>query len=298
MQIKRLDLKVGFACNNYCKFCVQGNKRKSCFFKDKELLKRKIEESHKICNEIVFTGGEPTLHKDLFELIEFAKKLGYSNIQIQSNGRMFAYLDFCKEVIKRGATEFSIALHGHLPSLHDWLTSVKGSFYQTVKGICNLKSLNQRVITNTVITKSNFRHLPQIAKLLIDLGVDQYQFAFPHALGRAKENFHSIIPRKKMVISYVKEGLQVGRIYKIMGYTEAIPYCFMQGYWEHISERIIPPTKIVDLDKEIENYEEVRVKEGKKKGRICRDCKLYSLCEGPWKEYPENFGWEEFKPIK
>ena len=24
---KRVDVKVGFSCNNYCKFCVQGDKR-------------------------------------------------------------------------------------------------------------------------------------------------------------------------------------------------------------------------------------------------------------------------------
>lgn len=296
LNYKRLDLKIGFMCNNYCQFCVQGNKRNICPAQDKGLLKDELSKAKAMCNGVVFTGGEPTLQKDFFELVEFAKNLGYANIQIQTNGRMFAYLDFCREAIKRGATDFGPALHGHIPALHDYLTSVKGSFLQVTKGIYNLKLLGQRVITNTVITRSNFRHLPKIAQLLVSLRVDMYQFAFPHALGRAGQNFFCVVPRKSMIMPYVREGLEVGRRAGIMGYTEAIPHCFMEGYLGHIAERIIPSTKIVDLDLRIEDYKKVRIKEGKKKGPLCKKCKYYSDCEGPWKEYPENFGWKEFIP--
>ncbi len=294
---KRADIKVGFLCNNRCKFCAQGNKRKIFGNKPTQQIKEELEKARQICNEVVFTGGEPTLHKDFLKFVEYAKRLEYEVIQIQSNGRMFAYKSFCKETIKAGANEFALALHGHIPSLHDHLTSSQGSFGQTVNGIRNLKLMGQRVITNTVITKSNFRHLPEIAKLLIYLNVDQFQFAFVHPIERAKENFESIVPRMKMIMPYVKKGLEIGIKAGKGVMTEGIPYCLMQGYEDYVAEKIIPETKIFESDFIVESYTDHRQKEGKKKVPFCKKCKYYMICEGPWREYPERFGWGEFKPV-
>lgn len=295
--MKRIDLKVGFLCNNNCLFCVQGHKKKFGN-KEKKYLINAIEESAKKYKGIVFTGGEPTIRKDLTSLMRYAKKFGYKTIQIQTNGRMFAYMDFCKKIIKAGATEFSPALHGHVPKLHDYLTNCKGAFYQTIQGIKNLKQLGQFVLTNTVITKSNYRHLPQIAELLIGLKVDQVQFAFVHALGNAGDNFDSVVPRKKLVAPYVKKAIDLCVLNKVAVMIEAIPNCIMSGYEGFSSERVIPDTKIYDLDSVIEDFEKVRKEEGKKKGPRCVSCLYYKKCEGSWREYPEHYGWGEFIPIK
>ncbi len=211
---------------------------------------------------------------------------------------MFAYQDFCLEMIKAGCTEFALALHGHTPECHDYLTSSQGSFEQTVRGIINLKNLKQRVITNTVVTKSNYRHLPEIAKLLVSLDVDQFQFAMVHALGRAKENFDSIVPRFYLIEPFVKKGLEIGIKAGKKVMTEAIPYCFMKGYEDYVAERIIPETKIFDADFVVENFTISRKVEGKMKGKKCKKCVFYKICEGPWREYPERFGWEEFAPVE
>ncbi len=295
---KRVDVKVGFSCNNRCLFCVQGRKRFEIGDFSKEEIYKKLEESRKIADSIVFTGGEITIRKDFFELVRYAHKLKFNIIQIQTNGRMFAYKKFCEEAIKAGANEFSPALHGHKPQLHDFLTRSRGSFEQTTKAIKNLKSLNQYVLTNTVITKSNFRHLPEIAKLLVDLGVDQYQFAFVHPVGTAGEYFERVVPRMKLIEPYVKKGLDIGIAAKKVVMTEAIPYCIMKGYEDYIAEKIIPVTTIYDANFVVENYTEFRITEGKKKGPQCKKCKYYDVCEGPWREYPERYGFDEFEPVR
>jgi len=295
--MKKADIKTGFLCNNNCKFCVQGDK-KHLGNKSTEEIKKILREAAKDCQIVVFTGGEPTIRADIIELVEYAKKLKFKVIQIQSNGRMFVYKDFCKKIIKAGANEFALALHGHIPQLHDYLTSVKGSFEQTVQGIKNLKSLGQRVIMNTVITKSNYRHLPEIAKLLINLRVDQYQLAFVHPLGNAKKNFDSIVPLMSLVQPYVKLALELGIKAGIKVMTEAIPYCLMKGYEKYIAENIMPKMKIFEKNLIIEDFEKSRRKEGKAKGPQCKKCRYFFQCEGPWKEYPERFGFSEFKPIK
>ena len=294
----RVDLKVGFSCNCRCNFCVQGDKRLQYKDKSPEQLRKLIEENYsRGIKEIVFTGGECTVRKDLAELIMHARKTGYKLIQIQTNGRMFYYMDFCKSMIDAGATEFAISIHGSCPEIHDEMTRAKGSFGQIAQGIKNLRQLNQRVMTNTVITKQNYKDLPNIAKLLVSLDVDQFQFAFVHILGTADKNKNTVVPRKSDIMPYVKEGLDIGIRAGKKVMTEAIPYCFMKGYEDYIAERIIPVARVEDATLAIENYTDFRQNEGKAKSEKCKECRHHELCEGPWKEYPELFGWDEFIPV-
>ncbi|UZE93287.1 MAG: radical SAM protein [Candidatus Nealsonbacteria bacterium] len=299
--MRRIDLKIGFQCNNRCRFCVQGNKREICPNRSDEEVRAILRKEVKDHQGVVFTGGEPTIRKELAEWVKYAKELGYEAIQIQTNGRMFAYKDFCSKVIRAGADEFSPALHASNAKVHNYLTRVSGSFEQTVQGIKNLKSLGQYILTNTVITKPNYKDLPNLAKLLVDLGVDQFQFAFMHinqTIARNPQLIKEIVPKHSEVEPYVKKGLQTGIKAGVKVMTEAIPYCFMKGYEQYIAEKVIPDTTVFDNDLEIDNYGYYRKTKGKVKGPACSHCKYYKICEGPWKEYPEIFGWDEFKPIK
>jgi len=299
--MRRVDIKVGFQCFNRCRFCVQGDKRYKFPDRTSEEIKEILRKSRRRAEGVVFTGGEPTFRpKELLEWVRYAKELGYKVIQIQTNGRMFSYLSYCKEIIKAGANEFSPALHGSTPKIHDYLTRAPGSWEQTVQGIKNLVSLHQRVITNTVITKPNYKDLPNLAKLLVSLRVNQFQFAFIHINNIIASNpklIEEIVPRKTEVMPYVKKGLQIGIDAGVKVMTEAIPYCFMKGYEKYVAERVIPESDVFDADFVVKDYSNYRKNQGKVKGPNCKKCKYYKICEGPWKEYPQIFGWSEFKPV-
>lgn len=296
--LKKADIKIGFLCNNNCLFCVQGDAKKKIGSPSAAEIKRTLKQASRDCRIAVFTGGEPTIRNDIMELVAFAKKLKFPIIQIQSNGRMFASKNFCKKIISAGANEFALALHGHIRQLHDYLTGSPNSFRQICLGIENLKSLGQPVLMNTVVVKSNYRHLPAIAKLLIGLEVDQFQFAFVHPLGSAAKNFDSIVPRKSLAIPYLKKALDIGRYFNKKAMTEAVPACFLEGYEDCISESVMPAMKIFEIDRIIPNFTKVRIAEAKAKGINCPKCKYFKTCEGPWKEYPKKFGWDEFVPVK
>ena len=298
MERKKLDIKIIFQCNNHCDFCAQGNKRSFIKMKTKdEIIKALKDGKKKNVNSVVFTGGEPTLHPNIIELIEEAKNLGYKFIQLQTNGRTLSDIEFLKKLKKAGVNEISPALHGSKPEIHDTLTHSPGSFKQTVKGIINSKKLGLYVLTNSVITSLNYKDLPDLAKLLVYLAVDQFQFAFIHIIGTAWENRKWIVPRKTDILPYLYKALDIGIKKGIRCYTEAIPYCLMKGYEECISEKIIPDGPVVDADVFVENYGDYRRTEGKIKHEKCKKCFYYNVCEGPWREYPELFGWDEFKPI-
>jgi len=296
--LKRVDIKTGFVCNNNCLFCVQADNK----FKGNrslEDIKKNLIEMIETCQGVVFTGGEVTIRPDFFEMIKYAKKIGYKVIQIQSNGRMFSSLEFCKNAMKAGATEFSPAIHGYCQEQHDYLTRAKGSFNQVVKGIKNFKKLGGIVLTNTVVVKSNYRDLPKLAKLLVKLNVDQFQFAFVHANGNAMDNFDSIVPYKSLAAPYIKRGLQIGIDAGIVVMAEAMPLCLLEGYEVYSSEKYIPETIVRGTEMQnTDDFSRLRREEGKMKFPKCRKCKYDDICEGPWKEYPEKRGDSEFVPVK
>lgn len=295
---KRADVKVGFACNNHCNFCVQGDKRYK--FKPRtleeiqDILKKEYNND---CKSVVFTGWEPTLHPNLIEVISFARDLGFLEIQIQSNGRNFSKIEYVEKLLEAWVTEFSPSIHGFQRETHDSQVWANGAWDEVVRGLINLRKLRQRIIINSVITKDNYKEIPELAALLIKIWVTQFQFAFVHILWSADTNKEVVVPRKTDILPYVYKALDLAKKHNIPAFTEAIPYCLMQGYEWAISENIMPETTVVDAECRTESYADYRWNLWKAKREECKKCIKYNVCEWPWKEYPEMYGWDEFIPI-
>jgi radical SAM protein with 4Fe4S-binding SPASM domain len=297
LQNTRLDVKVGYSCNNLCRHCVQGNKRRESPDKDTPTVKKILSDSFaEGLKEVVFTGGEPTIRKDLPELVRFAKDLGFENIQIQTNGRMFASKSFTETMVDAGMTQLSPALNGHTEEIHDYLSRVPGSWRQTVSGMINVSEYDVSIVTNSVVSKPNYRFLANLAEVLVKLGVSQYQLAFPHPAGRSYQNFDSIVPYKSLAVPFIHRGLDVGLDAGIPVMTEALPYCHMDGYERQVGELFSPSGTVYDLTMQ-RDFKKWRVTMGKWKGEKCRDCCFFRICEGPWKEYVEKRGDSEFIPV-
>lgn len=295
--IKRLDLKLGFACNNNCLSCPQAHRKHLANLSTeevKEQLRLGIEDG---ANEVVLTGGEPTIRKDIVEIVSHAKSLGYEYIQLQTNGRMLSYMPLSRRLVKAGVTEFGPALHGHTPEIHDYITRFPGAFAQVIRGIRNLKELDQNVLMNSVIHKLNYRHLESLVSLFTDLNVDQAQLAFIHPVGNARENFDLLVPRKSDAMPFIHRALEIGKQNRLRMMVEAYPFCFMKGYEKYCSELYMPPVEIRDAEGYVRNFDKLRRETGKIKFPQCRNCRFDYVCEGPWREYPERFGSHEFMPV-
>jgi MoaA/NifB/PqqE/SkfB family radical SAM enzyme len=293
---RRLDLKLGFACNNRCVFCAQGDKRKSCGARPYDVLVEELARARPECSGVVFTGGEPTLHKQLLRLVSAARALGYSSIQLQTNGRMLAYPSVVEKLVDAGVTEFSPSLHGSCADVHESLTAARGSFRDSLSGIANAVGSGAVVITNTVITKDNTDRLSEIVALLGSVGVQQAQLAFVHPVGTALERFEEVVPRLPDVVAPLRQARTVAGELGMRLVTEAVPLCFLSGMEELAVEETIPDTTVVDLAGRLD-YSSWRVSEGKAHGPPCSSCAAVRRCEGPWREYPERWGWNEFQSL-
>jgi len=290
---RRLDLKITYQCNNSCRLCVQGDKRRR-FPENPTLrsLKKILKEQRETCDEVVFTGGEPTVHPDFLRLVRAAKGDGYK-VQIQTNGRMFAYPDFARRVMRLGADSFGISLHGPNAKTHDFLTGVPGSFVQTTRGIINLLALGASPATNTVINKHNYRRLVKMVDLFHDLGVVQFQLSYPHILGGALRHRKALVLKKSVVVPFVLKAIDRGLKYGMVPKVEAIPACFLGPHKDRLTDAEIPGTWVWEVTG-ASDFTTWRKAEGKAKGDVCRTCRLNQICEGPWQEYVTYYGWDEF----
>ncbi|RLI98191.1 MAG: hypothetical protein DRO99_01370, partial [Candidatus Aenigmatarchaeota archaeon] len=298
-KIKRmLFLKLGYICNNNCLFCVTGNNRPKDFI-DFGILRKKLIRDVEDYDEVILSGGEPTIKKDFFDIMEIAFRMGYK-IKVQTNARMMSYPGFSKRLAKYNAS-FSVFLCGHDDKMHDNITGVKGSFRQTLKGIENLKHVAESMEGKIMITKKNYRYLPKICRLYANMGIEDVRVVFLTPLGSAKRNFDEIFPLYSDITPFLKESMNFLDKEGIDFRTEGIPYCFIEEkYFTNIAEYLeqcpfegsYPRTPDQDYNCILER------KRQKTKFAICKECKHFDVCEGVYTEYAKRMGNKGFKPLR
>lgn len=290
---KKIEIVVGYKCNQNCKFC-------SIKFRDYEKsFSQIIEEIDKAAKEnayeINFTGGEPTLRKDLFKLISYAQKKA-KIVRITTNGEILSYEKYTKKLVESGLKGAIFSLHSSNPKIHDFLTNVNGSWKLCIKGIKNLsKFQNQLISINTVITKLNYKDLPNLESFLSEnFEIKTHCIIFPTIEGNLLKNLY-LLPSYEEVAPYVIKALEIARKNGVIAWAFNIPPCYLPGYEKATSimnykTKIYWEKDVTDLDK--------KKKEGNIKLSECKSCKIKVLCQGIPTRYIKKFGPPKIKPIK
>jgi pyruvate-formate lyase-activating enzyme len=296
---RRLELLVGYTCNNNCKFCYVFDDRKK--YKDKttkELKKDLIEARKRGTKELAFLGGEASIRPDVIELIRFARKQGFKEVKLTTNGRMLSYTKFAKRAIKAGLTKVLFSIHGSNAEIHDNLTQVKGSFNQIIQGVKNVKKYNVIIETNSTITKSNYKDLPNMAELFDKLEMLSSEFIFVFPYGNALHNFDEIVPRYVDATPCMIKAVKIGMKSKTKILMRYLPFCVLPEYELYIAELYDPPER-EQIGPNIETLDVINARKTIDRAKLdfCKECKFEILCEGPWRIYPEFRGTNEFKPI-
>lgn len=302
-KINKTVIITGYRCNNNCRFCIDSEKRSLQNKDSKEIKMEMILAKKQGSTYLELIGGETTIRPDIIGLIEFAKNLGFETVAMATNGRMLAHKDFSKKLIEAGITSLIFSIHGHDARLHDSLTRAKGSFDQLRLGIANLKEMGfSNIHSNTTIVRQNFKKLPEIARLLIDLGIKGSEFIFADpTYGGVFVDFEKMMPKISKVAPYVHRALDMGNKNKVNFTIRYVPLCYFKKYFYQISElREVKyfHTKHFAPDFINEDVEGSRKSIARIKPMKCLKCSEYDRCEGIWREYLKNFGEEELKPIK
>jgi pyruvate-formate lyase-activating enzyme len=118
---------------------------------------------------IRFSGGEPTLYKELPALVGRCHNGGVERIAISTNGT--ASLSYYKRLVNAGLDDICISLDAVIPSLAQKMAGVTNPPWENV--IRNIRELSRLtyVTTSIVLTPSNAQHAKDIIRFSSDLGV-------------------------------------------------------------------------------------------------------------------------------
>ena len=300
---ERVVIFTGYKCNNHCRFCCAGHKRQIGNLSTIQ-IKRALEDARKNkATYVDFIGGEATIRKDIFELVRYAKELGYDTIKTTTNGRMYSYKWFAKIIVEEGLNGCIFSIHGHNAELHDYLTRSKGAFEQAMQGIRNLQKLGVYVETNTVIARPNYKFLPKVEELFIGLGIDNSEFVWldTDPSGYAFTDFEGMVVTLTEMEPFLHKTLDIGRKHNIKHIAaNYVPLCYMQGYENHVVNLFFEPEEIEHRAKDFVDLDVVKHRKqlARVHGPQCMECKYRNICEGIWKQYANKLGFKELRAIK
>lgn len=120
---------------------------------------------------LIFLGGEPTLHPDLAAAVKTARKIGFESITIDTNG--FLFHDILEKLSPQEVDFFSFSLDGATRSTNDRLRG-DGCYDHCIAGI--RKAVDKGFHTSLIYTVSsaNLDELKDMPPLLAELGVDRF----------------------------------------------------------------------------------------------------------------------------
>ena len=264
----------------------------------KREIKRLVKSGkHK---RISLSGGEPTIRKDLCKVVETVKQYGAGIIEIQTNAIELKDKKIVQALKKSGLNKVFVGLHSHIPRIHDSLLMRNNAFSDCLEGIKNAINANLEVILNPVITKKNYKQLPDFIKFVSReiFGVSSISLSVVQPRGRARENIY-LVPRYKLLDPYVKEALKLGKENNIVINN---PYCGLPlciGGWSQNLDQCVEFS---------ENFTKIKNKSitgssilpyvEKIKPESCLLCSLFDYCNGVWREYAELYPLTDLKPVK
>lgn len=299
----KIESLIIFRCNCNCIMCSTGLQIKRSLgssdyhaIRPADDVKKDIDKAKKMnARGFAFSGGEPTLRKDLPDLARYAKKVGLPHIEVQSNGRIYVYKEYCKKLIDSGVNNFVISFHSPYEEVHDKMMGVKGTYKQVVQGIKNLNDLGQKVKINIVLTKFNYQHLEEHIKFLLKFKVEEFRFTMAMIEGNVINNPKSIIAKMSEVGPHICRGIDIVKG-RVGCYVYNMVPCLLPGHEEYINDLGQLDTILVGPEFET-SLDESR--KGKKVKSIkCKSCKYNNKCYGVWRSYAELFGLDELKPVK
>lgn len=163
------EIALTYRCNNACRFCYAYSPYRDTGEMTTEEVKRVIDiivDDAKVPS-LSFTGGEPTLREDLFELISYGREKGL-RVNLITNGRRCGKKDFVQKLVDAGLNSAQVSIEGPDSETHDYIVGAKGAFYQMVQGVKNLRETDIYTHCNTTICKPNVDRLEDLVDFLAD----------------------------------------------------------------------------------------------------------------------------------
>ena len=169
----KLWLYTNYDCNIECTYCVaKSTPRAPRQTLGLDNVQRLVDEAVELSfEEIFFTGGEPFILNDIYEM------LAYSSARVRTNVLTNAMLVRGRRLEKLLAVAsdnltVQVSLDGGVPEHHDAYRG-RGTWAKTVEGIKTLQGHGFQVRLSTTETPANSAHLDKVCEFHRSLGISE-----------------------------------------------------------------------------------------------------------------------------
>jgi pyrroloquinoline quinone biosynthesis protein E len=198
----KLISELTYRCNLKCVYCH--NPVDKSYFNAElstEQWKAIISEASSIgvvINEL--TGGEPTLRRDLIELVDYSKREGLYT-KINTNGSTITDR-LARELSARGLDAAQVGFPSLNELSHQKVTEIGGLLTKRVNGVKNLRKYNIPVYLNVVLTRFNHLEVETIIHFAEENDVSEVVIQSAFLFGKAAKNIrdgNNILPTREQM---------------------------------------------------------------------------------------------------
>jgi MoaA/NifB/PqqE/SkfB family radical SAM enzyme len=180
----RLCWSILHPCNLECPYCLDGGKSIPTphYLLQREVVANMLSSRYLLT--VDFSGGEPLLHRRLYDLLDEFRTAGVGVTLTTHGGLLAAHA----ERLSAYVDGVRVSIDGSNAIKHDTLRGSPGLFHSLLNGIKLLKKQGVRVRVNTVVMRPNLTDLKPIVLLARDLGAEEISLLqfLPIGLGTHK----------------------------------------------------------------------------------------------------------------
>ncbi len=137
---------------------------------------------------LLFTGGEPLVRKDFWELADYATAKGLKTA-LSTNGTLITK-EVAAKIKARGIEYVGVSLDGAKEETHNAIRNQPGSFKRAVQALRNCAEIGLKTGIRVTITRDNYREIADLLDFSIELKVPRFCVYWLVPSGRGKEIYN------------------------------------------------------------------------------------------------------------
>lgn len=134
---------------------------------------------------LVFTGGDPLMRRDVFDLLSYAVQAGLRTSLTPTATTLVTQANLAR-VRQAGVRRVALSLDGPNAALHDRFRGFSGSFHRTMRIIERVREAGLALQINTTITRHNLPMLDPMPEIIERSGAVQWSVFFLVPTGRGR----------------------------------------------------------------------------------------------------------------
>lgn len=134
---------------------------------------------------LIFTGGDPMMRRDLFDLISYASGKGL-RCSLTPTATALPTVDRLRKAKQAGIQRLALSMDAPGPEVHDNFRQVAGSWERTMHILRNAQEVGLSAQVNTTVSTYNLSLLPEMVPFIEETGAVQWSVFFLVPTGRAQ----------------------------------------------------------------------------------------------------------------